>query len=813
MVERIVPFFIEHNLEAEAMDLLLEVHLLHRLLEYESLNQDNARRMGLYLLRCTDFMPTPEDAHAVLDVAFRLYLKHGFCSDALRVALRFDDKTRVRQVLEVRCCSRGVPGGRWGRPQVRSHVCSSSLASQAAKDPALRKQLALMMAQQRAFALMDVLEEGEDGEELAELAGNAKLSEYFHYLAAELDVKTAKTPEDVYKSHLAETARFTADSEDGAGAQVASAQLNLASSFVNAFVNSGFGADKLVTASNDDSQNVNHWVYQNKDNGKLVAAASLGMVHMWDLDEGLSALERFSYAGDAFVKSGAHLGIGVCSAGVYQPEIDAAIGLLSEVLEKDASTPDARRERDAALLALGLAHAGTFRDDVAELLTPVVADDEGSFNSSCIAAVALGLTFVGSCNDDAAATVVERIMSAPASDLDQPMAHMLFLALGLLFLGEEERAEAMGEVLATVEHDAVRYGKVVLDTCAYAYTGNVLQVQSMLHMCAAHLKEEKEARHQAAAVLGLGLVAAGEQVSRTMALRTTDHLLQYGELPVRRAVPLAIAALFPSNPDYAVIDTLSKLSHDADAGVASSAVLAMGIMGAGTNNAKLAGLLRQLSTFYGKEPNLLFLVRVAQGLLHAGKGLVTINPRHSDNALLNKPALAGLLVVLNCGLQPKGTILGEVRTAARQRETGMASPRQRVPLVPRRALALTRCAPSPAQHEHLLYAMAVSMQPRMVVTVNEDLEPVAVPVRVGQAVEVVGQAGNPRAITGFQTHDTPVLLSTGERAELADDDYEALTSVLEGVVIVRKRESEEEGKAQQGAGEAGAGAGMDEEAE
>lgn len=117
------------------------------------------------------------------------------------------------------------------------------------------------------------------------------------------------------------------------------------------------------------------------------------------------------------------------------------------------------------------------------------------------------------------------------------------------------------------------------------------------------------------------------------------------------------------------------------------------------------------------------------------------------------------------------------------------------------------------------------MRPRMVVTVNEDLEPVPVPVRVGQAVEVVGQAGNPRAITGFQTHDTPVLLSTGERAEIADDDYEALTSVVEGVVIVRKREKEDEAgtggspqrrKAQQGAAAeagAGAGAGMEEEGE
>jgi len=41
-----------------------------------------------------------------------------------------------------------------------------------------------------------------------------------------------------------------------------------------------------------------------------------------------------------------------------------------------------------------------------------------------------------------------------------------------------------------------------------------------------------------------------------------------------------------------------------------------------------------------------------------------------------------------------------------------------------------------------------------------------------QAVDVVGQAGRPKTITGFQTSTTPVLLAYGERAELAVDDCE-----------------------------------------
>ena len=74
------------------------------------------------------------------------------------------------------------------------------------------------------------------------------------------------------------------------------------------------------------------------------------------------------------------------------------------------------------------------------------------------------------------------------------------------------------------------------------------------------------------------------------------------------------------------------------------------------------------------------------------------------------------------------------------------------------------------QSHYLLFYLVSAMQPRMLVTFNSDLEPLAVTVRVGQAVDVVGQAGKPKTITGFQTHSTPVLLSYGERAELATEE-------------------------------------------
>jgi 26S proteasome regulatory subunit N1 len=51
-------------------------------------------------------------------------------------------------------------------------------------------------------------------------------------------------------------------------------------------------------------------------------------------------------------------------------------------------------------------------------------------------------------------------------------------------------------------------------------------------------------------------------------------------------------------------------------------------------------MLRNLSAYYYKEPVMLFLVRTAQGLVHMGKGLLSITPYHTDRQLLSGEAHA-----------------------------------------------------------------------------------------------------------------------------------------------------------------------------
>jgi len=153
----------------------------------------------------------------------------------------------------------------------------------------IKQQLAFLLARQQIVF--------ESGDELLDsLINSTRLSEHFLYLARELEILDPKTPDDIYKSHLEMSEDlffhhflfsiffffffflkfpftflltndrsffsflFFSFSKTGPSTNTNSAQQNLASTFVNAFVNAGFGRDKLMI---EDGK----WLYQNKDHG------------------------------------------------------------------------------------------------------------------------------------------------------------------------------------------------------------------------------------------------------------------------------------------------------------------------------------------------------------------------------------------------------------------------------------------------------------------------------------------------------------------------------------------------------------------
>jgi len=164
------------------------------------------------------------------------------------------------------------------------------------------------------------------------------------------------------------------------------------------------------------------------------------------------------------------------------------------------------------------------------------------------------------------------------------------------------------------------------------------------------------------------------------------------------------------------MDTLSKYSHDNDLAVALNAIFAMGLIGAGTNNARLAQMLRQLAGYYYKEPDCLFMVRIAQGLVHMGKGTLTLYPYFFDRTIMSRTAVAGLLATLIAFTDAKSCEWEHVFFLWFAHIFHL-----RIHL----KVVLDK-------YHWMLYYLVPAMYPRFMITLDEDLKNLPVTVRVGQ---------------------------------------------------------------------------------
>jgi len=195
-----------------------------------------------------------------------------------------------------------------------------------------------------------------------------------------------------------------------------------------------------------------------------------------------------------------------------------------------------------------------------------------------------------------------------------------------------------------------------------------------------------------------------------------------------------------------------------------------------------------------------------------GKGTIGINPFHSDRSLMSKTAVAGLLATLIAFTEAK--------------DCKLKFPSSRLSLVSSPSLtrlpirSLSNVVILDKSH-WMIYFLVSAMYPRFFITLDEELKSQQVTTRVGlvrrallsfssflspcsfadssrslsfrlllfsQAVDVVGQAGKPRGISGFVTHQTPVRIGTTERAELATEEFFSYSHVLEGLVVLHKNE-------------------------
>ena len=710
LVREIVPFLIKQHCESDAIDLLIEVDCIKDILDF--INENNYKKICLYLLSITNYAADTDEYRDTLELVYSIYYNkfHQYI-DAMRVAIKIGNMLYIKQTF---------------------HQCNDLIT---------KKQLAFILAKEGIF-LEEELSNIKDNE-LIEIMRNYKRFEYFRILGKNLELLEPKHPEDVFKSHLE-------DKKGGDSKKLESYKINMAYSIASAFVNAGFGTEVLLSKKDSD------WIYKNKEEGITCLLAGLGLINIWDYLEGPGKL--YEYAGnketDVYRRCGRNLGLGLSLTSIHDDNDIAVAVLLEELQDKNINI------KVSALFGLALAAAGTQNENLMNPLLEVFQDFSYGFEVSAFVSLALGLIFIGSSSEDVFnelfSILITRNEESKGKIFESPFFTIYVLGIGLLCLGKQQDNEFMIETMITMEafsKDMKDYLKTMLISFSYAGSGNVSKVQELMQIIAKP-NEEVNPKVQSIAVIGCSLIAIGEEVGTEMLSRSFNHFLQFGDVNIKKTVSLAMALLNLSNPKVAVIDSLTKFCYDTDKTVAINAIFSMGLVSSGSNHSRVGGLLRSLAAYYHEETNPLFMVRISQGLLHMGKGLITLDPIYSHKLLINNIGIAGVLITLFSFTETEGLLC--------------------------------------SKHQFLLYSLALGMKPKLVMTVDENLKPKPIQLMIGQAVDIVGQTGNPRTISGFQTHTSPAVINTGERCEINGEDYIPYSDVFEDIVIVKEKERKEE---------------------
>lgn len=127
-----------------------------------------------------------------------------------------------------------------------------------------------------------------------------------------------------------------------------------------------------------------------------------------------------------------------------------------------------------------------------ENIVPLILDTSLRPEVNGMAALSLGLIFLGTRHEEVGNAVLQNLMEGGQSD---SWGRMLGVSLGLLFLGKQDKCEGILEACNLIQDPALMlFTQALLKGCAYVESGNVLQVQGLMHCV---IKNMEKVHHNA----------------------------------------------------------------------------------------------------------------------------------------------------------------------------------------------------------------------------------------------------------------------------------------------------------------------------
>lgn len=140
-----------------------------------------------------------------------------------------------------------------------------------------------------------------------------------------------------------------------------------------------------------------------------------------------------------------------------------------------------------------ISHPGTARDDVLELLSPIIQNAQ-STEVLGIASLSCGLIALGRSDHTVITTILSKIIEANNTEqLRSPFMRLAGLGVALCYMGCKDSIEVPHAAMDVFVEPFKTMVQTMLKMCAYAGTGDVLIVQELLRIVEERIicKEEK----------------------------------------------------------------------------------------------------------------------------------------------------------------------------------------------------------------------------------------------------------------------------------------------------------------------------------
>ena len=479
----------------------------------------------------------------------------------------------------------------------------------------------------------------------------------------------------------------------------------------NALIHFAYCRDPVFFPSPEDYKIKQEFSDLLKDHRSVSVSASIGLIHSYSHERVLECFGAQIYGNPDI---GSILALAIASQRHH--DLDGEnLELLAAFLSSTIKT-----EVIAALLGISLIYSASGSQKAYDVVFPLLSSSDHEI--ALFAIYVLGSIFASTGDEGVISSCYEMY-----NQLKNDSAFSTFAILGLAYIYMKCPHLSNSEQFLKLD----KYCKIFALGLMNIGSGSPSIVDSILTEA---FTGETDALLESIGLLSSCIVGLGDTVATPLLDRICNSSLLLDSPHLKNVFPLCLALLYASNPKPEAIDTLEKSLNSGDAD--SNALIALGIVGAGTKSSRILRILDSNFSNIYKDTRSVSALILSQGLVNLGKGLFSLSPQFYDKTLVSDRVLIGLLSTINVFLDQS--------------------------IFP--------------DYSFLCYFLSSSINPKYVVGYDGSC-------RVGKPCDIVGLAGKPNKISGAVIHTLPIILNTNERAEVDD---EVLTAYIEDVLIKKE---------------------------